>query len=63
VSPYFLAVAQLGARQDLALDFLEQAYRDRAFSMVYLNVDSRFDQLRSQPRFRKLLQQLGFTAS
>jgi serine/threonine protein kinase/tetratricopeptide (TPR) repeat protein len=61
VSPYFLAVAQSGANDEAALDLLEQAYTDRSFSMIYLDVDPRFDRLRSHPRYRQLLQKLGFT--
>ena len=59
VSPYFFAVAQLGANDEAALDYLESAYQDRSFSMIYLDVDSRFDPLRSQPRYKRLLQRLG----
>jgi serine/threonine protein kinase/tetratricopeptide (TPR) repeat protein len=59
VSPYFFAVAQLGASDEAALDSLEKAYQDRSFSIIYLDVDSRFDPLRSQPRYRRLLQRLG----
>jgi TolB-like protein/Tfp pilus assembly protein PilF len=60
VSPYFLAVAQIGASNESALDLLEQAYRDRSFSIIYLNVDPHFDQLRSNPRYRQLLHRLKF---
>ena len=60
VSPYFLAWAQLGANDEAALDLLEQAYRDRSFMMIYLNVDPHFDRMRSHPRYRQLLQRLGF---
>jgi eukaryotic-like serine/threonine-protein kinase len=59
VSPYFFAVAQLGASDEAALDSLESAYQDRSFSIIYLDVDSRFDPLRSHPRYRRLLQRLG----
>jgi len=60
VSPYFFAVAHSGARDDLALNFLEQSWRDKAFSMIYLNVDPRFDNLRQHARYKALLKQLGF---
>jgi serine/threonine protein kinase/tetratricopeptide (TPR) repeat protein len=59
VSPYFFAVAQLGASDEAALDSLERAYQDRSFSIIYLDVDSRFDPLRSRPRYRRLLERLG----
>ncbi|HYI93319.1 MAG TPA: protein kinase [Bryobacteraceae bacterium] len=62
VSPYFFAAAQVGANNEATLDFLEQAYQDRSFSMIYLDVDPRFDQLRSNPRYQRLLQRMGFAA-
>ena len=63
VSPYFLAAAYVGANNETALDLLEKAYQDRSFSMIYLNVDPRFDQLRAHPRYRQLLRGLGFSDS
>jgi tetratricopeptide (TPR) repeat protein len=62
VSPYFFAVAHSGTRDDVTLEFLEQAWRERAFSMIYLNVDPRFDNLRAHARYRRLLEQLGFSS-
>jgi TolB-like protein/Tfp pilus assembly protein PilF len=61
VSRYFFAVAYSGARDSLALDFLEEAFRERAFSMIYLDVDPRFDNLRNHPRYTSLLKRMGFT--
>lgn len=60
VSRYSFAVAYSGARDDAALDFLEEAFRERAFSMIYLDVDPRFDRLRDQPRYKSLLKRMGF---
>jgi tetratricopeptide (TPR) repeat protein len=60
VSHYFYAVAYSGARDDLALDFLEEAFRERAFSMIYLNIDPRFDNLRDRPRYKSLLKRMAF---
>ena len=38
-----------------ALDLLESAYAERDSNMIFLNVDPLFVQLRSEPRFRKLI--------
>ena len=62
VSPYFLAVAHIGADHERALALLEEAYQDRSYSMVYLNVDPRLDPLRPSPRFRALLERLGLSS-
>lgn len=38
---------------------LEQAFKQRAWVLVYLNALKRFDPLRSDPRFAKLLRRIG----
>ena len=57
-----LSVAQiyttLGNR-DRALDCLEQACRNREWSLSALKQDPRLDPLRSSPRYRKVLAQVG----
>jgi serine/threonine-protein kinase len=63
VSPYYLAVAHLGADDGRALDLLERAYEDRSWPLIYLDVDARFDRLRSHPRHKSLLQKLGFVSA
>jgi serine/threonine-protein kinase len=60
VSPYFLAVAHVRGDNGRALEFLERAYQDRSWSMIYLNVDHRFDPLRSHPNYQSLLRRLNF---
>ncbi|MBI3476052.1 MAG: winged helix-turn-helix domain-containing protein [Acidobacteria bacterium] len=52
------AYAALGKR-DEAFKWLERAYRERTFWMVYLNVDPRLDSLRSDPRFHDLVSRVG----
>jgi hypothetical protein len=42
-----------------ALDWLEKAYDDRSNGIVFLKVDPQLDALRSNPRFRTLLQRLA----
>jgi len=61
VSPYFLALANLGiGKQERALDLLTQAHGARYWMMVHLKVDPRWDPLRADPRFQDLLRKLRF---
>ncbi len=62
VSPASIALiyAALGEK-DQAFRWLEQAYEDRSWWLVFLKVDSRYDRLRSDRRFDVLLQRVGFT--
>ncbi len=41
--------------QEKALDYLEQAYRERSNHLTHLKVDSYFDSLRGEVRFQQLL--------
>jgi DNA-binding winged helix-turn-helix (wHTH) protein/TolB-like protein/tetratricopeptide (TPR) repeat protein len=50
--------AALGEK-DQAFQWLEQAYKDRSWWLVFLKVDPRFDSLRSDRRFETLLQRVG----
>ncbi|MDQ1591107.1 MAG: eukaryotic-like serine/threonine-protein kinase [Pyrinomonadaceae bacterium] len=56
---YFFAClyAQAGDK-DKALEYLEKTYQRREHWMAYLQVDPRFDSLRSDPRFTDLLRRL-----
>ena len=60
--PYSIAAeyALLG-ENNRALDYLEQAYREHSTLMTHLKVDSSLDNLRSEPRFRRLLEQMKLT--
>jgi TolB-like protein/DNA-binding winged helix-turn-helix (wHTH) protein/Tfp pilus assembly protein PilF len=42
-----------------ALDALEQAYRERQLHMTEIGIEPAFDGLRSEPRFKDLLRQIG----
>ena len=59
VSPYMeaLVYAALGEKEE-ALGWLERAHGERAPWMVFLRVEPCFDALRSEPRFRRLVEQL-----
>lgn len=61
VSPYWRSIvyAGLGAK-DLALEAIEKALEDRDVWLVWLKVEPRFDPLRADLRFRRLLETLGF---
>ena len=58
--PYWLAHVHLGlGEQDEALDLLQQTVESQVGEAIYLKADPIFDPLRSNPRFRKLLQMLN----
>jgi len=60
VSPYHIADVHVGlGDHDAALEGLQKAFEDRCREMVLLKVEPRLDRLRSDPRFKKLLEQVG----
>jgi TolB-like protein/DNA-binding winged helix-turn-helix (wHTH) protein len=61
VSPMIFAeyYAGLGDR-DTAMVWLERAYREHATGLISLNVNYKWDSLRSDPRFQDLLRRVGF---
>ncbi|HEX6183605.1 MAG TPA: tetratricopeptide repeat protein [Pyrinomonadaceae bacterium] len=60
VSPYNMALLHLRlGGKDEALEWLGRAYRERAEWMIYLGVDPRFDDLRADPGFTRLLRRIG----
>jgi eukaryotic-like serine/threonine-protein kinase len=57
---YSLAVAYAHLGQnDLAFEHLQQCYRDRGFEMLILKTDPDLDPLRTDPRLRELVRQVG----
>ena len=52
--------AQLGEK-DQAFAWLERAYQERSFMMLYLKVAPNLDPLRSDPRYADLLRRVGHT--
>lgn len=59
VSPYLVAVIYVGlAWKDLALEWLEKAYTERAPRLNEL-IDPPFNHLRSDPRFQSLAERFG----
>jgi serine/threonine-protein kinase len=62
VSPFHISLVYLGlGSSDEALDWLEKALEERTSWLVWLNVDPVFDNLRSEKRFQRILEQIGLT--
>ena len=60
VPPYYIAVVYSGlGDNNRAFEFLDKAYREQASMLVYLNIDPRFENLRTDARFRALVQRIG----
>jgi TolB-like protein/DNA-binding winged helix-turn-helix (wHTH) protein/Flp pilus assembly protein TadD len=60
ISPKVLAqaYAEAGDKQH-ALDWLEEAHRQRCPTLTWLKVDSRWDSLRDEPRFQDVLRRMA----
>ena len=64
VSPVALARIHIGlGENDEALAELERAYETRAYRIVTLDVETRWDPIRAEPRFRDLRQKVGLQDS
>jgi DNA-binding winged helix-turn-helix (wHTH) protein/TolB-like protein/Tfp pilus assembly protein PilF len=60
VSAYHIALVYNGlGKSDEALAWLERAYAQRDQGMVFLKVDPKWNDLRSDPRFQDLLRRVG----
>ena len=61
VPPYAVALVYggLGDRDDAFL-WLQKSYEDRSTSMIFLRSDPELENLRSDPRFVRLSQQVNF---
>ena len=60
VSPIGLALVHLSlGERDRAFDELEHAYTVRAYRLLEIGVDPRWDSLRHDPRFRDVLRRMG----
>ena len=58
--PFDVGLVYMGlGDKDRALEWLDKARRTQPSGVKDLGVDSRFDPLRQDPRFRKLLRELG----
>ena len=60
VSPYNIACIYAGLNdKDQAFEWLERAFRERAFFMTLLKTETVLDNLRSDPRFKDLLKRMN----
>jgi len=61
VTPYGIALIFAGLDDKTqAMNWLQNAYDDKSHWLVWLNLDPRFDNVRSDPRFQELLQRIKF---
>jgi len=61
VTPFCQALVYLGLRDDdKAMDWLEKAYQEHSWWLVWLKVEPMFDPLRSNPRFQALYKKMNF---
>jgi TolB-like protein/DNA-binding winged helix-turn-helix (wHTH) protein/Flp pilus assembly protein TadD len=61
VTPYGIALIFTGMNdKEHAIHWLQNAYEDRSHWLIWLNLDPRFDNVRSDPRFQELLQRMKF---
>ena len=64
VSSYHVALVHTGLGEtDRAFECLENACKERSDSLVYLKIDPRLDDLRTDPRFSNLLQRIGLDSA
>jgi serine/threonine-protein kinase len=60
IPAFDVAVVYTGmGRKDEAFEWLEKAYLERSYRLVYIGVDPLFDPLRADARFKDLLRRIG----
>jgi tetratricopeptide (TPR) repeat protein len=59
--PFAIALVHLGLGDDeQALDWLEKSFDAKDSQVIYINRDPRFDTLRTEPRFIRILEKIDF---
>lgn len=59
LTPLAMAVAaSASGNKPLALDYIEEGLREHAFFLVFLSVDPKYDALRGEPRFQRVVQEV-----
>ncbi len=59
VSSFFRSLIHLGLRQkNQAIEWLNEAYKERDHWLEFLNVDPRFDSMRDDPKFKNILKKM-----
>jgi len=59
LSPFFAACTSLSMNEpDQAMEYLEQAYRERDGALIYIAVFPRLDSLRGNARFEELIRRM-----
>ena len=49
----------LGRRKE-ALDHIERSFKDREVQISFINIDTRWDEMRNEPRFQWIIEQMKF---
>jgi len=61
VPPYHIALIHNGlGEEDQALTWLERGFEQRDAKMVFLKVEPKWNNLRSEPRFVNLMRRMNF---
>jgi hypothetical protein len=59
--PFHVAMVHIGlGHHDQAIDWLEKAFAERNSHMLYIKQGAQFDPLRGDPRFKSLLERMGW---
>uniref|UniRef100_Q021X4 Serine/threonine protein kinase with TPR repeats n=1 Tax=Solibacter usitatus (strain Ellin6076) TaxID=234267 RepID=Q021X4_SOLUE len=59
IPEYLFAIVSIGMNRNDAIDWLEKGYEERDDMLGWLKVDALLDPLRGEPRFQRLMKQMG----